>query len=716
VRMGACPYPPGDPGADDVVVIQGSAHDRGERRTGWPTAAAAGLGLLALAEAALAVVAGLRSGLGWARLVDLFVVTNTAIGLSLALAGWLIAHHRPRNAVGWSLLAGGCCWTLTATGIAVLAWAGGPELEGTSWRLVATVTNAAWPWGLTVFLPLALLLFPDGRLPGPRWRVLVPVLVFGGAWLTAMAVLDPTGGLTAAVGVRGYPDSEALPELSWVGAVMQVAVLLGWAGALAALVVRYRRGYEPVRRQVLWLLLAVVVVFTAFLVDAVLGLESVVVGVLPILLIPLAIAVAVLRHDVVDVRLLVSRSLLVLSLAVSVAAAYLVLRVALEAALGEELSLGPALLATLLVAVAFNPVRTRLQRWLDHAFYGARHDPVRAVAAVGGRLEGGVPSSGPGLTGALEALCQVMRFPAATILVDGVPVAAVGDLPPARRVIPLRAGDAQVGELVVGLRTGERRMAAADLDVVRLLAAPLAVAVEAQRLADELRISRERIIGGREEERRRLRRDLHDGLGPVLTSVVLNAEASLHLLRSNPDRSAELLVELRDRTVGAVEEIRRLVYDLRPAALDGLGLVGALRAYAAVASRRVDGGPLTVHVSAPDSMPELPAAIEVAAYRIATEALTNVVKHSSAVTAEVRLALEEPGLVLEVSDDGLGAGPAAEQGTGLASIRERVAEVGGTCRIDFDRTGAQVRAELPLPGSSVTEPTRGTVTRSGSDG
>jgi len=183
------------------------------------------------------------------------------------------------------------------------------------------------------------------------------------------------------------------------------------------------------------------------------------------------------------------------------------------------------------------------------------------------------------------------------------------------------------------------------------------------------------------------------------------------LLHSDPGRSAELLVELRDRTIGAVEEIRRLVYDLRPPALDSLGLVGALREYADVAGRRVDGGPLTVRVTAPPSLPELPAAIEVAAYRIATEALTNVVRHSNAAKAEVRLALEGPGLVIEVNDDGVTPVDKGGHGTGLASIRERVAEVGGTCRIVFDRTGARVLAELPLPApvpraASVTSTTR----------
>ena len=172
-----------------------------------------------------------------------------------------------------------------------------------------------------------------------------------------------------------------------------------------------------------------------------------------------------------------------------------------------------------------------------------------------------------------------------------------------------------------------------------LLAAPIGVAVRASRLADEVGRSRERIIGSREEERRRLRRDLHDGLGPVLTGVALNAETALRLLPSDPDRAATLLAGLRDQTTAAITDIRRLVDDLGPpAALDALGLEGAVREQAAILSRRSDGSPLAVSVETSGDLGGLPAAVEVAAYRIVTEALTNVVRHSTARAAVVSLA------------------------------------------------------------------------------
>jgi signal transduction histidine kinase len=355
--------------------------------------------------------------------------------------------------------------------------------------------------------------------------------------------------------------------------------------------------------------------------------------------------------------------------------------------------------ATLVVALAFNPVRVWLHRLVHRAFYGARKDPVRAIAEVGARLgEVGV-SPGNGLPGVLEALCRVMRFPAATIVVDGSQVAAYGEPPAARHAITLRSGDSVFGELLVGLRAGENRLDAADEKVLILLAAPLAVAVQAGRLAEELQVSRGRAISGREEERRRIRRDLHDGLGPVLTGVVLNADAARLLLETDRDRSAALLAGLRDQTIGAIEEIRRLVYELRPPALDGLGLVGALREHVVMLSRRGDGAALTVTLDAPRALPELPAAVEVAVYRIATEALTNVVRHSGATTAEVLLAIDGDALRLSVRDNGGNGADGADgwrPGVGLTSIRERTAELGGECEIGHDRTGAHVSVSLPL--------------------
>jgi signal transduction histidine kinase len=202
------------------------------------------------------------------------------------------------------------------------------------------------------------------------------------------------------------------------------------------------------------------------------------------------------------------------------------------------------------------------------------------------------------------------------------------------------------------------------------------------------------LVTAREEERRRLRRDLHDGLGSQFAALHLRADTLRALIPSDPAAAEAVAVELRDEIRAAVADIRRLVYELRPPALDELGLAGAMRALAA---QRTSANGLQVTIDAPEPLPPLPAAVEVAAYRIAQEALTNVVRHAHACTCMIRLALAD-NLRLEIKDDGIGLPAHQLAGVGLRSMRERAAELGGTCVVETARDGgAQVLACLPLP-------------------
>jgi two-component system, NarL family, sensor kinase len=658
---------------------------------------------LAAAEVATAIVFGLLSPLSWAELVDLLVVSNAILGLVLAVAGWPIAVYRPRNLIGWSLLAGGCCWASTGAGIALLVWADSQNLEGWSWRVVATVTNMGWTWALSVCLPLALLLLPDGRLPGRRWRWALPLLAFNGLAFAALGVLS---NFSLAVGVPGYFTWPAVNALPWPMAALGVTVVSSYVLALAALVVRFYRASDQVRRQLSWVLLALLIVVVIFALDPI--LPDSIFSILVIALIPLSITVAVLRYQLLDIQLVLSRSMLYVLLTAGVVGTYLVIVAVSDAVVRTGLGLGSSVVATLLIAVVFNPVRVWLQRKVDRVIYGARRDPAEAMAAVGARLGEVGGADGAGLPGVLQALATVMRFPWAAVVVQGAEIASYGDPPAARHATPLRQGGEVVGELIVGLRPGEARIDPGDARVLDLVSAPIAAAVQAVALAEQLRSSREQVITAREEERRRLRRDLHDGLGPVLTGVVLNAEAALRRLASDPAQAAGLLVELRDQATGALEDIRRLVYDLRPPALDSLGLVEALREQAAVMGKRENAGPLRVSVEAPTPLPELPAAVEVAAYRIVTEALTNVVRHSSASAAVVMLTVTAGVLQISVHDDGINLGAGWQAGVGLTSIRERAAELGGRCRSEHDRTGGRVDVELPT-GSPTVLPERAAI-------
>jgi signal transduction histidine kinase len=290
---------------------------------------------------------------------------------------------------------------------------------------------------------------------------------------------------------------------------------------------------------------------------------------------------------------------------------------------------------------------------------------------------------------ALRAIREALVVPYAALLVDGTPRAVSGTETTHTRTLDLDGA----GELVVGLRPGDLSFSDGDEQVLRLTVPLLAQTLRARALAEELIESRGQAIAAVEEERRRLRRELHDGLGPRLSGVAFTSDAARNLIRTDPAAAERMVAQLRADTVTAIEEIRRMVYAMRPPALDELGLVPALRQQA-VGLRNRAGQPVSVSVSAPEVFPDLPAAVEVAAYRIVTEALTNVARHSTSASASVRLDPASDGLHVEVLDQG--SSGAWRPGVGLSSMRERAAELGGTLEAGPGPSGGRVAALLPL--------------------
>jgi len=212
-------------------------------------------------------------------------------------------------------------------------------------------------------------------------------------------------------------------------------------------------------------------------------------------------------------------------------------------------------------------------------------------------------------------------------------------------------------------------------------------------LTVDLQRSRERLVTAREEERRRLRRDLHDGLGPQLSSQTLTLSAIKKLLRQDPETAEQLVTDAITHAQEAIADIRRLVYALRPPALDDLGLLAALQEQ----MTQYQASGIRLSLSAPEVLPPLPAALEIACYRIVQEALTNVVRHAHATHATVGLRLQEEALVVEVRDDGQGLPPGVRSGVGLTSMHERAEELGGTCLMETRAEGGtRVYARLPL--------------------
>ncbi len=666
---------------------------------------AAGLLSVAVAEVAAAVAVALVRGISLDEAVNNFLVTNGLIGLTFGACGALLAFHRPRNPIGWLFLAGGVGYAMSAAAYQVVFF--GAESGWSLWTLRAWGTVFDYPWTMSIglFLPVALVLFPDGRTAGPRWRWLLWVAITEGILFTAMNA-NPA---PQRVGHYEVSVLIAIPFYSRL-APLWTAVNIGFAALLAAaitqLVVRYRRGDERLRRQLLWLLFALV---------AMLGYSGIVWGILqrgPILgllvipLIPVAITIAILRYQLLDIKLVLSRALVYGLLTAAAAAAYVGLVALLDSLVRSKVSLSSAVAASVIVAIGFNPARVRLQDLIDRALYGDRRDPMRAVSRVGEQL---TAAGAAGLTGVLEALCESLRLPFAAVRypngetplgVSADELAAHGQSPEQLHSFELRYAGASIGELVVGLRSGQGRLSPPDISVLELLAGPLAVAVHATALSAALQESRLGIVTAREEERRRLRRDLHDGLGPVLTGIAFKADAARNTLADAPDQAAKLLGELRADATEAIADIRRLVYALRPPALDDLGLIGSLRQQSA----RLDAGPggrrPAVTLEAPADLPQLPAAVEVAAYRIITEALTNAARHSGASSVRVQLALaERAGLRIEVQDNGATRPGQWEPGVGLTSMRERAAELGGTLRAGpGPHGGGRVSATIPLDG------------------
>lgn len=376
--------------------------------------------------------------------------------------------------------------------------------------------------------------------------------------------------------------------------------------------------------------------------------------------------------------------------------------VLLRALLPGETPYAVALLSTGAGALVALPLRDRLQRIVNHLMYGDRDDPYRAIARLGEQLETSIGSEDV-LGAIVGTLALALRLPYAAIELadasDESP-AAVRGMPPADTSTLLRLpvtyrGDV-IGQLLLAPRSPGESFGEADLRLLGDLARQAGPAVQAVRLTADLRRSRERLVTALEEERRRLQRDLHDGLGPTLAGALMKMEAARTRLRGSPEDTDRLLGELASDTRRTIEEVRRLTYDLRPPALDQFGLVGALRERAAEFSEaRADA--LQIGIEAPADLPPLAAAVEVAAYRIGLEALTNVARHSGARHSTLRLTIADGALELEITDDGCGIDANGHAGVGHRSMRERAEELGGGLEIGRSNpAGTRVHARLPL--------------------
>jgi two-component system NarL family sensor kinase len=661
-----------------------SREPRPSRGLPWP--------LVACAVPALAVAlswAGwLRGGFTLADSADSYLLTNSAMAVTFSAFGALVLAHRPGQRIGLLFVAFGWLYAVSVASLGVRAATSLPA----SWDRALTVVGiTAWIPAVTVVLPLILQLFPDGRVLTPRWRPLA-LLTVGVGVLAPAIVLTPDALAREPIEDRGPLVPPAAGHV--VAAVLPLLVVLALGVLLASVVVlalRCRRSAGAVRAQVLWLLWAIGVVVVANT-QRLVTTEGPALFLLTLPLVPAAATIAIVRHQLYDIRVVINRSLVYAALTAGLLGVYLVVVRLAGSAAGVEAPALPALTASALVAIAFSPVRGWLQSGVDRLLYGRRDDRVAVAAWAGVRL-------GDGLDAVLQAVCEALRLPGAEVVDAGRVVARYGDGSGAEERTQLPVAEGGPAHLVVRLRRGQHRLHRADRAALALVAVPIAVGLHAMRAADGLRESRSRIVAAREEERRRLRRDLHDGLGSALTALTLKADAAHNIRDSDPRRADELVVELRGSLSDAIADVRRLVYDLRPPDLDELGLADALRQRAEQAWRR-PGNVFRVAVDVPRPLPPLPAAVEVAAYRIATEAVTNTLRHGDATLCRVSLTVDD-ALHVEVTDNTSTDSRTNpwRPGVGLRSMAERAAELGGLLHAGPTLTGARVYARLPLEGA-----------------
>ena len=420
-----------------------------------------------------------------------------------------------------------------------------------------------------------------------------------------------------------------------------------------------------------------------------------------LMLLPLSFTIAIMRYRLWDIDLLISRALVYGVLTAVIIGLYILLVGGFSQLFQSSGNLFVSLLATGLIAVLVQPLREHLQRVVNRLVYGERDNPISILTKLGERLEATVAPESI-LPTIVESISHALRLPYVAVMLkeenEFVLAAECGAKSASNLTCELFSLNYQtepVGQILVSRRAGEDSFTADEMTLLQNIARQVAVAAYAIQVTRDLQRSRERLVTAREEERRRLRRDLHDGLGPTLASLTLKLDAARNQLKDHPNETDSLLVELKSQTQSTIEDIRRLVYNLRPPALDELGFFSAIQEYA---TNHLRAG-LSVRIERNGEFPKLPAAVEVAAYRIVCEALTNISKHSQATECDVRLTFNG-ALQIDVRDNGIGLPQGTHSGVGMSSMRERAAELGGTFSIHSLASGVHISAQLACEVSS----------------
>ncbi len=643
-----------------------------------------------------------------------FIVGFATVG---ALLGW----KRPANPVGWLLSATGLSYAFAAGGLLLL------QSPGTrAW--------GAW-FGWMFFLGLGfvvfvLLLFPTGSLPSRRWRPVawaaaaaIAAWVLGNAFAPTLISSGPPP-VRNPVGVAG-PAGHVFDVLGGAGAALIVVTGLA---ALVSLVFRYRRAGTVEREQLKWLVYAGGLIVAAVLVtvpiapfispDAASNLQNATSSG-SIALVPIAIGIAIFRYHLYDIDIVINKTLVYGSLAVFITAVYvaIVVGVGSLAQRGVRPSLALSIAATAVVAIAFQPVRERVQRLANRLVYGRRATPYEVLADFAGRMAGAyavedllprmarILAEGAAATRADVWLKSGEVFhdsaawpagapplPPARATAAGVPAYAAAD-----RILPVRYQGEVLGALSVSKRPGESltptedRLLADLAGQVGLVLKNAGLREELLARLEEIRASRQRLVAAQDSERRRIERNIHDGAQQQLVALAIKLSLTESMIGTDTDGERELLSELRQDAAGAAEDLRGLARGIYPPLLASQGLAAALEAQARKA-------PVPTTVTA-DGVGRYQQEMEAAVYFCVLEALQNVAKYAGATRAEVKLTASGHDLRFEVTDDGAGFDSDSRgYGTGLQGMADRLHAHGGSLDVrSVPGAGATIAGRLPVP-------------------
>jgi signal transduction histidine kinase len=595
-------------------------------------------------------------------------IRDWVLALLCAPLGARVATHAPRNPIGWLVLAVGA---FAAATVGTSLWAGSPASWFRDWLW--------WPsFGL---LLLVALLFPDGRPVSRRWR-----------WLTVELALGTAVGTIALAAIaarahRGLVTGGAAPvRPGWDTAALLAAyacLLVGAVLTVIALAIRIRRTSGPARGPMLLAGANAALLLITFVLDLVEGVPGVWIG--GTLAIPVATAIGVLRYGLYDIDLLVHRSLLYGLLTVAVIAVYSG-AVALAARVVPPVE---GVVAAAVTVVVLLPLREGVHALLERALYGQRSRPYELVTTLNRRI-GLAHTPEEVLGSAVTAVGEGLKAPFVAVHLGDREVAEATHgrrRPWPVTTMALTHRGQEIGTLLVQQRGPDEPWPRRERALLHDLSEQLGPSAASVRLTRDLQAARERLVRAREEELRRLQRDLHDGIGPALTGARMLARAA----RTDGDSAARILTELEGDLADATVELRRIIDNLRPPALDR-GLAAALD----TVMRRHRSAGLDITLSVTGDLRDVPAAVEVATYRVIDEALTNVAKHANGARAEVVIARDADQLRVDVDDDGIGPTTAGSDGVGLESMRQRCLELGGQLEVRPRSPGTRIAATIPL--------------------